>query len=59
MVVFALLESKAGIEGLALNLLIFDLFKPHDLNGKDMKVRIGNKGWYLGLPTLFGGQGKV
>ena len=56
---FALLESKAGIEGLALNLLIFDLFEPHDFTGKDMKVRIGNKGWYLGVPFLFGGQGKV
>ena len=54
-----MLESKAGIEGLALNLLIFDLFKPYDFTGKDMKVRIGNKGWYLGLPFLFGGQGKV
>ena len=33
--------------------------EPHDFTGKDMKVRIGNKGWYLGLPFLFGGQGKV
>ena len=56
---FALLESKAGIEGLALNLLIFDLFKPYDFTGKDMKVYIGKKGRYLGLPFLFGGQGKV
>ena len=28
---FALLESKAGIERLALNLLIFDLFQPYAL----------------------------
>ena len=31
----------------------------HDFTGEDMKIYIGKKGRYLGLPFLFGGQGKV
>jgi hypothetical protein len=56
------LETKAGIEGLAFLPKVLERkvsSEPHDFTGKDMKVYIGKKGRYLGLPFLFGGQGKV
>ena len=55
---FALLESKAGIEGLALNVLIFDLFEPHDFTGKDMKVHIGKKRLVLRIALFIWRPGK-